>query len=133
MIGTIAKVGLIAIAAASLGGCAVVGTQPDGTTNVVGLAAVSVTPQRGYPPPNIRVQSLGVTISDQAPDSGIVLGYSDRQFTPQPRPPYAYGRNGQIDFVGATKVRQNYDVIEDEYAGPPPRYIKRKKRRYCRC
>ena len=127
------KVLVLGALGAALSACTYVGQQADGTTNIVGLAAVQVTPHPGSPPPKVSVQSLGLTISDRAPDSGVVLGYSDRTFSAQgtghhyphtDNQHYRHTRNGEIDFIAHGEA--------EEYR---PRYYKKKRkwRRSCRC
>lgn len=123
------RLGVIALAGLSLSACVAVSNQPDGSTSIIGAAAVTVKPAPGSPPPHIRVQSLGLTISDNAPDSGVVLGYSDRQFqNPYARPQAGYPTN--IDFVRVTEERQGYAPVETYQRH---HYGKKKWRKRCRC
>jgi hypothetical protein len=130
-IATLKRLGVIALAGIGLSACAAVSNHPDGSTTIVGAAAVHVKPVAGSPPPHIRVQSLGLTISDNAPDSGVVLGYSDRQFQNPYHRPQAGGYPASIDFVGMTEARSGGSQT---HLYPRHKHKPKKKwRKRCRC
>jgi hypothetical protein len=128
---TLKRLGVVALAGLSLSACVAVSNQPDGSTTIIGAAAVTVKPVAGSPPPHIRVQSLGVTISDNAPDSGVVLGYSDRSFQNPYAKPQAGGYSSNIDFVGMTAARDGYS--ETRLTQRHGKRVKKKWRKRCRC
>jgi hypothetical protein len=130
-IANLKRLGVIALAGIGLSACAAVSNHPDGSTTIIGAAAVHVKPAAGSPPPHIRVQSLGVTISDNAPDSGVVLGYSDRSFQNPYHRPQTGGYATNIDFVGMTEARHGH---AEQRAYPRHKHHGKKKlRKRCRC
>jgi hypothetical protein len=130
---TLARTAALAVAGLSLSACAYVTQNPDGTANVVGLAAVSMHQTPGAPPGNVTVRSHGVTLSDKPPAQGLVVGVYDQQMQfGQPKPVTHYQANGrgEIDFVGRSSAGGSQPVYDDDR--PHKRKHYRKKKR-CRC
>ena len=123
----------IALAGFGLSACAYVTQNPDGSANVVGLAAVSMHQTPGAPPGNVTVRSHGLTLTDTPPAQGLVVGVYDQQMQfGQPKPVVQYQTNnrGEIDFVGRSRASGGQPVYDDYR--PHKRKHGRKKKR-CRC
>lgn len=147
---TAARLAAIAAAGVSLSACAYVSQYPDGSASVAGLAAVSIHQTPGAPPGHVTVRSHGVTLSDQPPAQGLVLGVYDQPMKfgqPAPVPAYApaptaayappaapaytpHSRNGEVDFVGRTRAIKGEPVYDDYRPHKHKKYRKRKSYRY---
>jgi hypothetical protein len=132
---TVPRAVALAAAGLSLSACAYVSQHPDGSANVLGLAAVSMHQTPGAPPGHVTVRSHGVTLSDKPPAQGLVLGVYDQpmqfgQPAPQPVTYAPPGPHGNVDFVGRTRAMKG-EPVYDDYR--PYKHKKYRKRKSCRC
>lgn len=81
--GTVRAFCLTVAAAIALSGCAYIVEDGSGVRRVIGFVDMEVE----APPPNtpvagkfLSVRSVGVTVTDAADSSGLVVGYSDQSF-----------------------------------------------------